>query len=259
MAFNSAFIDKLIFGSPKRKRDLPFGPLCPEGAGFALRRLTIERPDGITLAGWHGKVDRTSGNKVIVYFGGRQEDVFWAPKMASHLSGWNVYAFNYRGFGESTGNPSEHHAKSDALAIFEVVKFRHRNVDPEQLEIVVIGRSLGTATACWVASQVQVDRLVLMSPFSSIASVMKSKRLTAPAARLVRTKFRSIDVAPKISAPTSIIVSEVDATVPHVESNQLHQAISAELRGRVLKIPRTNHATLPRARLTLAALAKILN
>jgi len=144
-------LDRLIFGKPKRQRDIPFGPVCPDGVGFSCKTLSLERPDGVSLQGWHGKVGRCSPRRVLVYFGGRCEDVFWAPKIASHLRDWNVYAFNYRGFGASTGSPSEKSAQSDALAILETVLFRHRNVDPASLEVVVVGRSLGTATACWLA------------------------------------------------------------------------------------------------------------
>ncbi len=67
---------------------------------------------------------------------------------------------------------SENNAKSYALAILDVVKFRHRNVNLDDLEVVLVWRSLGMATACWLAANAKVDRLVLMSPSASISSVM---------------------------------------------------------------------------------------
>ncbi len=253
------FIDKFIFSKPKKKNDIPLMETDSNEEFFHLKNLTINCKDGVILEGWHGKMQRTPGNKILIYFGGRREDVFWVPKLATYLEGWNIYAFNYRGFGKSSGKATESNAKKDSLVIYETVLFRHKNIDPNDLEIVIVGRSLGTAMACWLSNMVNVDKLILLSPFSSIESILKRKKSTLLGSLLVKSKFRSIDVIENIKAQIWIIISETDMIVPHSETIKLHEKIKVEHKNKILKIQNTNHNTLPRNLMTINVIRKILN
>lgn len=243
-------IDRLIFGRPRRKRDLTPGPY----SGFSVNPVLLERPGGVVLHGWMAvPVVAQDQQRVVIYFGGRMEDTWWAPKMASYLDGWTIYAFNYRGFGDSRGAASEKNAKADALAIHEFVKRRHAQADTE---LAVMGRSLGTAIAIWLAHQIQPERLVLVSPFCSMRSVLRARFWLAPLSVLARKRFWNASLVPEISARTLIILAEKDSQIPHADSLRLAATFGAE--PHVVKVGGTNHKTVPRSQVTQRAVARFL-
>src|SRR5262249_39078509 len=151
------------FGRTKHIRALAPGP----HAGQYVRAAHhLQRPDGAVLEGWSSHPADGVVDGVVLYFGGRNENVVWAPDMASWLPRHAIYAFNYRGFGRSTGRPSERAAKADALALHAWVAAREGR--ERMAGLATVGRSLGTAMALWVGQQVQAQRLVLMCPFESV-------------------------------------------------------------------------------------------
>ncbi len=243
-------IDQLIFGRPKRRRDLTPGP----HAGFRVCPLQLSQWGGVNLQGWRAVPRGAQGpGKVLIYFGGRMEDVWWAPQMASYLDGWTIYAFNYRGFGDSQGAPSEKSAKADALAIYQVVKSLHSEAGTE---FVVMGRSLGTAVAIWLAHRVRPAKLVLVSPFCSIRTVLLARPWSAPLSLLAGRRFTSALLAPEISARTLIVLADKDRQIPHADSLKLARTFAT--RPQVVKIRGTDHRTVPRNVETQRALADFL-
>ena len=73
---------------------------------------------------------------------------------------------HYRGYGGSSGKPTEHDLRQDALAVYNYVSTRHS-------EILLVGRSLGSSIAIGVAAQVNPTGLVLITPFDSIQNIAK--------------------------------------------------------------------------------------
>jgi alpha/beta superfamily hydrolase len=180
--------------------------------------------------------------KILIYFGGRMEDAWWAPKMASYLEGWTIYTFNYRGFGDSNGACSERNAKADAMAIFEFVKKRHAH---EDTELSLMGRSLGTGIAIWLAHRVKPDKLVLISPFCSIRSVLLNRRWLAPLSILAGKRFSNSQLVSEISAPTLAVLAEHDHEIAHAESLKLARKFAAP--PMVVIVGGTTHKSLPRS------------
>jgi alpha/beta superfamily hydrolase len=181
------------------------------------------------------------------------EDTFWAPKMASYLKGWTVYSFNYRGFGESKGYASEMNAKGDALAIYEFVKSMHPEVETE---FALMGRSLGTSFALWLAQKVNPTSLILVSPFCSLRSVIRGKLWLAPFSVLAHKRFCNSDLAPSIAARTLFILAEQDRAIAHHDS--LHLAKVFGVPPIVAIIDGTDHRTVPRSRGAQRAIANFL-
>jgi uncharacterized protein len=105
------------------------------------------------------------GRRALTYFGGNAEDVSLdMASFATAFPNYAIYLLNYRGYGGSTGNPSERGLFADGLALFNRVHADHPEID-------VIGRSLGSGVAVYVASQRPVERLVLVTPYNSLAAV----------------------------------------------------------------------------------------
>jgi len=247
--------DRSIFGRTRVRRELPPGPFADH---YQIRSVALSRPGGVTLEGWQAHpsvVPRQT--RVLLYFGGRNEDVWWAPKMASYLPGWTIYAFNYRGMGGSGGTPGENTAKVDALAAYDLVRQRHAVPCGEQpVEVAIMGRSLGTAMAIWLAHQVVPDTLVLLSPFCSLRSILATRWWSWPLGWLSWNRFLSVSLAPRVTARTLILLAERDTRIARSDSLRLASALGCA--PELAVIAATTHRTLPRHVQTQNRLAQFL-
>jgi len=148
------------------------------------------------------------GPRAAIYFGGNAEAVAWTlPELDRAFPGRALFALHYRGYGRSTGKPSEEALYADALALFDHAHAAHPDV-------VVVGRSLGAALATRVASRRPVARLVLVTPFDSLANVGAHHYRIFPVRWLLRDRYDATRDAPKVTAPTRLIVAGSDEIVP---------------------------------------------
>lgn len=156
-----------------------------------------------------------AGGRALLYFGGNAEDVTASlPQLATAFPQHALYLLHYRGYAGSSGKPTEAALVADALALFDRVARRHK-------EIVVIGRSLGSGVAVQVASQRPVARLVLVTPFDSLQSLAAGQFPWFPVRWLLRDTYASIRYAPRVSAPTLIVAAAHDEFVPLPSSRRL--------------------------------------
>lgn len=155
------------------------------------------------------------GPKALLYFGGNAEDVSQAmPDMVEAFPRRAIYLMHYRGYGGSSGTPSEKALVSDALALFDMVQPEHPNV-------VVVGRSLGSGIAVQIASARPVERLILVTPFDSLESIGARQFSFLPVSLLLRDKFESWRYAARVNAPTLILAGDKDTLVPLANSERL--------------------------------------
>ena len=145
-----------------KQRSLLYFP-TPESSVSNSASITL-RTQGESLRIWSRPADSSD---VVIYFGGNAEDVSSNFRTFSALlPKQNLYFVNYRGYGGSTGSPSEAALFSDALAVYDWVHEKYPNIS-------VIGRSLGSGVAVYLASARKVDKLVLVTPYDSIENVAK--------------------------------------------------------------------------------------
>ena len=239
---------RLIFGRTTRIRPLRLGP---HAGTYRVSSHHLERPDGAVLEGWSSAPCDGPVDGVVLYFGGRNENVTWAVDMASFNPRHAIYAFNYRGFGGSTGRSSERRAKDDAQAIHAFAAARESTAD-----LAVIGRSLGTAIALSLAREARPARLALISPFESVPEVLRARPLGRVGARLVTQRFECADAAAAHAGATLVLLAEHDTSVPHDHSRRLcgHLRSTPTL----LTIEGTTHPSLPRSAGAQAAIARFL-
>ena len=129
----------------------------------------------------------------VVYFGGRSEEVSWVARDAGKLfPGMAVLAVNYRGYGDSHGDPAEAHFVEDGRMLFDWLSERH-HVDPAR--IAVVGRSLGSGVAVQVAMEREASAIVLITPYDSILAIAKRKFRTLPVEYVLRHKFESVKLS----------------------------------------------------------------
>ena len=239
---------RLIFGRSTRIRTLQPGP---HAGGYRRESHELRRPDGTELEGWSAVPSDRPTAGVLLYFGGRNENVAWAPDMASFNPGWAVYAFNYRGIGDSTGRASERRAKDDARAILDFATDREWTAT-----LAIVGRSLGTAIALSAAREAKPQRLVLMSPFESVPGTLRTRPLGRIGARLVTQRFACADLAAAHRGEALVLLAENDDAVPHEQSRRLcerlpHPPVLRTITG-------TTHQSLPRSTGAQAAIAAYL-
>lgn len=178
-------------------------------------------------------VERPS-QAALLYFGGNAEDVGASiGRFAERLPGHSLYFVNYRGYGGSTGNPSEHALVHDAIALYDQLRTRHT-------EIHVVGRSLGSGVAVQLASKRQVGRLALVTPFDSLVAVARHHFGWLPVGLLMLDRFDSAGRAPSVVAETLVVIAEADEIIPRARSDALVAAFRAPPRVLVLAGARHN-------------------
>ena len=187
---------------------------------YLLQRSMIYQPTPITqhpYTDWvishdEGIVEtiltRKNQQQAIIYFGGNAENVaYTASDFVQDFPQHSVYLMKYRGYGGAPGKPTESGLYADALALYDHLKAIHP-------EVVVIGRSLGSGVATYLASQRPVDKLVLVTPFDSLRSVAASLYPIFPVNWLLKDHHDSITRIAAIKAPTLIIGASEDRIIP---------------------------------------------
>jgi len=160
-------------------------------------------------------VRQHAGNEAVLYFGGNAEDVSGSlPAIGAAFPERAVYLLHYRGYGGSAGKPTQADLFADALALFDQLHARHAH-------ITVIGRSLGSGVATHVASLRPVAKLVLVTPYDSIAGIAAQQFPIFPVQWLLTDTFETWRDAPQVTAPTTIVAAEQDEMIPRASSQQL--------------------------------------
>jgi pimeloyl-ACP methyl ester carboxylesterase len=221
---------------PTAASPAPGAEIVPlESGGETLRIVTITRP----------------GPRALIYFGGNAEDVALnVDSLSLAIPEYSLYLVNYRGYGGSTGRPTEAGLFSDALEVYDHVRARHPQTS-------VLGRSLGSGVAVYLASERPVDRLVLVTPFDSLANVARTHLPVLPAGLLLKDRYESANRAPAVTAPVLTVIAENDEIIPRARSNALVDAFRPG-QVRVAVIDDVRHNTLDTAPEYLASVGAFL-
>ena len=195
------------------------GPLC-EGCTL----LSMRMQDGVELEGvlYEPELPRST----LLFFAGRSHDVVGViKKLSLAYPSSRVVAFNYRSYGKSEGSVNEQNIKSDALHITKIVEKNYG-------EISLLGYSLGSSVAAFVASELEVKSLFLVGAFDSIASLAKSKFVDRGVfpyidlSNIFRYKFRTGEYMKLVKAPSHLFVSADDEMTYISNARELRSKIN---------------------------------
>ena len=190
----------------------------------------LQRPDARVLV----SIRPRPGSDAILYFGGNAEDVSRSvPELAQMFPDAAIYAMHYRGYGGSQGTPSEQALVGEALAMFD----RARRGHPR---ITVNGRSLGSGVAAQGAAARPVARLVLVTPFDSIAAVAADHYPIFPVDWLLADRYDSARAAARLRVPTTLVIAERDQVIPPAHALQLLRAFPPGV-ARAITLPGVGH------------------
>ena len=188
--------------------------------------------DGITLRGWRLNPGK---NRALIYFGGNAERLETSREEFARLfPDRTVYLLSYRGYGASEGKPDQTALFGDALALYDQVSAKH-----PQAPIAVIGRSLGSGVASYVASQRPVERLALVTPFDSLAAVGQSQYPAFPVRWLMRDRYESTHYLPHYQGPLLVLRAGRDEVIPPTNTDKLLAAL--ESKPKVIDFPQADH------------------
>jgi pimeloyl-ACP methyl ester carboxylesterase len=191
--------------------------------------------NGVMLNGWLVNIGQPGA---VVYFGGNAERI---EDRRADFAKWfpnsSTYLVPYRGYGASEGTPTQADILEDALAVFDQVQARQPGA-----HIVVIGRSLGSAVASYVASKRPVAKLVLVTPFDSMANVAQSHYPWLPVKWLLQDKYDQAGFLAKYNGPLLIVRAGRDDVVPASSTDQLIASLSRK--AEVLDLPQADHASV---------------
>jgi fermentation-respiration switch protein FrsA (DUF1100 family) len=192
----------------------------PSAFGWDFEEVWLEVDRGRSHA-WHIPLE---GARATVLFShgnaGNMADRLESISLLRGL-GFSVLAYDYGGYGRSTGRPSEQRCYADIRAAWRYLT-EGRGIAPSQ--IVLFGRSLGGAVTCELAAEVQPAAVVLESTFTSIPDVAGDLLPFLPARLLVRARFTNLDKVGRFRSPLLYVHSRDDTLIPFHHGEKLFAA-----------------------------------
>jgi fermentation-respiration switch protein FrsA (DUF1100 family) len=210
-------------------------PRLPAENGFPQgMEAELRTEDGERLLAWYAAPQ--GDGPVVLYFQGNGGGLNLRAHRFARLaaSGIGVLAVNYRGYGGSSGRPSEPGLLQDAEAAYQFAASRY----PAD-RIVLWGESLGTGVAVALASTRPVARVLLESPFTSTADIAASLYWFVPVRLLMHDQFRSDQRIGKVTAPVLVLHGERDNVVPIRFGERLYALIRSPKR--FIRMPQAGH------------------
>ena len=217
---------------PERARTPPAAAGLPEA-----EEVVLDSSGGERVIVWH--IPPRGEKPVVLYFHGNGGSLRWRVDRFRALAadGTGLIALSYRGYGGSSGRPTEKGLIDDALAAYAFAAARY-----PASRLALWGESLGTGVAVALAAQKPVGRIVLESPFTSIADIAAQIYWFFPVRLLIKDSFRSDLLIGTVTAPFLILHGDKDSIVPIALGDQLYKLITAPKR--FVRFPGAGHNEL---------------
>lgn len=192
----------------------------PQQIGLEYERVELTTDDGVSLEGWFLPTERPRAT--LLFFHGNAGNI--SHRLDSldlfHRLGLAVFIIDYRGYGNSEGEPTEAGIYLDAEAAWGyLTEIREIPAD----EILLFGRSLGGAVAAYLAERYKAKGLVLESTFTSIPDMAAELYPWLPAKALARLRYDTQSRLPNIEMPLLVIHSPQDDIIPYSHGRQLFE------------------------------------
>lgn len=235
VAASYALLCAALFVFQSRLVYFPYAELAatPKAAGLAYEDLTITTEDSQKLHGWFVPAERSSA--VVLFLHGNAGNVShrldWIALF--HEIGISTLIIDYRGYGKSSGTPSEEGTYRDAEAAWRYL-VTQREIAPQ--EIAIFGESLGGAVAAKLAARETPQALIIVAAFTSLPDLASQLYSYVPARLLTRFKYDTREHVKRARCPVLVIHSASDEIVPFAHGRALYEAANVpkqflEIRG----------------------------
>lgn len=195
--------------------------MTPADVGLDFEDLMMKTGDGESIHAWH--IPAPGGEHTVLFCHGNAGNI--GDRMDSvllfHELGLHVLIFDYRGYGKSSGRPTEQGTYQDITAAWEYL-VTDRGVEPKS--VLVFGRSLGAGVATWLARNRDPGGLIVESAFTSVPDMGAHIYPYLPVRLLCRISYDNIGRMPGISCPVLVIHSRHDEMIPFSHAERLFRA-----------------------------------
>jgi fermentation-respiration switch protein FrsA (DUF1100 family) len=224
------FAQRALMYFPERVRTAPAAAGLPQA-----QEVMLDAADGEKIIAWH--VPPRGDKPMVIYFHGNGGSLRLRVHRFARLvaDGVGLLAVSYRGYGGSTGSPTEAGLIEDARAAYAFAAQRYPR-------IAVWGESLGSGVAVALAAEKPVDRLVLESPYTSALDIATASYWFLPVRLLMKDQFRSDLRIAQVKAPVLILHGEADGIIPIVYGERL--LALAPGKKQLIRFPRGSHNDL---------------
>ena len=196
----------------------------PNDLGLEAEDVFLDSGDGARIHGWFFPPPDTQA-PVLLFCHGNAGNISHRLDNVRHLvqHGFGVFLFDYRGYGKSTGRPSEKGIYQDGRAAYAYL-VNERKIPPER--IVAFGRSLGAAVAVEVALHEPVRCVILESAFTSTRDMAKQMGPFALLSPVLPAHYNNLSKVPRLKVPKLFIHGNQDELVPFRMGEALYEAAS---------------------------------
>lgn len=225
---------ELVFPRDPAKADISSAGLV------AAEEIGVATADGERLVAW--VVPPRADKPVLLYFHGNAGNLGQAGRTDRFRrlteDGTGLLAVSYRGYGGSSGAPSEQGLLQDARAAYRVAEARFGAG-----KLIGYGESLGTGVVLKLAAELPLQAVVLEAPYLSTLSVAQRIYPYLPLSLMMKDQFRSDAVIGRFRAPLLVLHGERDQVIPFDQGRQLYELANAPKR--FLRFPTGRHSDLP--------------
>lgn len=192
------------------------------GIPYLERNLRFSENANINIVEFPAPVGSRKG--IVLYFHGNRRNISWYARHVGgfHRNGYDVWMIDYPGYGKSTGK-----LEVDVIFAYALQMYRLARTRTPPDSIVIYGRSMGTGIAAWLASREPARRLILETPYYSLASLGASYLPIYPWERMIRHSIRTHEYLADVKAPVTIFQGTDDWTVPLRNASRLKPLLKA--------------------------------
>jgi fermentation-respiration switch protein FrsA (DUF1100 family) len=193
---------------------------------------------GARVIAWYGKAK--PGEPTLLYFHGNGGSLADRAERVRRFmaEGWGVYMMSYRGYGGSSGSPSEAANLADARIAYGALVVD--GVKPES--IIAYGESLGSGVAARIAVERRVGGLILEAPYTSVVEVGRRTYPYLPVSLLLADRYETDKVIKQVSVPLLILHGERDGVISVDMGREL--ARLANEPKKLVILPRAAHSNI---------------
>jgi alpha-beta hydrolase superfamily lysophospholipase len=193
----------------------------PESLHWPYEEVWVDVSGGRTH-GWWLPVENAKGAVLFSHGSGKNISHYLDDAACFRENGFSVLLYDYGGYGQSTGNPSENRCYTDIRAMYKHL-VQTRGIPEER--IVLAGCSMGGGVTADLAANVKPGAVILESTFLSIPDAAADTYWWLPTPAMTRTQYRNIDKVPHIQSPVLVVHSRDDTVVPFEHGRRLYEAV----------------------------------
>lgn len=193
---------------------------APDAYGVEAEVLTLTTPDEVQLQAWY--LPAAQGMPTILHLHGNAGNMSHRAETyrSYHDAGFGVLALEWRGYGKSTGSPSEEGFYTDARTALD---YLHKQGIADN-DIIIYGESIGTGAAVQMATEIDARALVLEAPFTSLWQRAAEIHWYVPAKYLVLDRYDNLSKIKQVHEPLLIFHHRGDLIIPYRHGKALYEA-----------------------------------